>query len=167
MVNTGFESGPFSVRPEWIDSNGHLNLAYYVLLFDEATDALWGSLGLGDALRATGFGTFAVETHTLYRAELMVGETVHCGSVVVAADTKRLHVAHEMRRDRDGAVSAQQELLYLCVDLGTRRVTPWPGEMAARLASRIEAAPEWVGRRVTSPPPGPASPSAATGTETA
>lgn len=159
-MTAGFRSGPFSVRPEWIDSNGHLNLAYYILLFDETTDALWRSLGLGDALRATGFGTFAVETHTLYRAELMEGETVHCGSIVVAADSKRLNVAHEMRRDRDGAVSAQQELLYLCVNLSTRRVTPWPGEMAARLASRIESAPDWVGRRVVMPP----SPSAATAT---
>ena len=147
----GFESGPFVVRPEWIDHNGHLNLAYYILLFDEATDALWGSLGLGDAIRATGFGTFAVETHTLYRAELMEGETVGVRSVVLGADGKRLHVAHEMRRMRDGAVSAQQELLYLCVDLGTRRAAGWPGEMAARLAGRVGTAPEWVGRRVTMP----------------
>ena len=155
-----FESGPFAVRSEWIDSNGHLNLAYYILLFDEATDALWRSLGLGDALRATGFGTFAVETHTLYRAELMEGEAVSVGSVVLGADGKRLHVAHEMRRVRDGAVSAQQELLYLCVNLGTRRAAAWPGDMAGTLAGRVRAAPEWVGRRVVMPP----SPSAAMGT---
>lgn len=146
-----FESGPFVVRPEWIDSNGHLNLAYYILLFDEATDALWQSLGLGDAIRATGSGTFAVETHTLYRAELMEREAVRVHSVVLAADGKRLHVAHEMRRERDGVISAQQELLYLCVDLATRRVTTWPGEMATRLADRVGAAPDWVGRRVAMP----------------
>ena len=146
-----FESGPFTVRSEWIDSNGHLNLAYYILLFDEATDVLWRSLGLGDAFRATGFGTFAVETHTLYRAELMEGEAVSVGSVVVGTDGKRLHVAHEMRRVRDGAVSAQQELLYLCGNLGTRRAAGWPATLAETLAARVGAAPEWVGRRVVMP----------------
>ena len=154
-----FESEPFTVRPEWIDSNGHLNLAYYILLFDEATDALWRSLGLGDAFRAAGFGTFAVETHTLYRAELLEGETVAVASSVVGADDKRLHVAHEMRRMRDGAVSAQQELLYLCVSLETRRATPWPEAMARTLAARRGAAPEWAGRRVAMPSRGAISPS--------
>ena len=150
-MDDGFESGPFLVRPEWIDSNGHLNLAYYILLFDEATDALWQSVGLGDAIRARGFGTFAVETHTLYRAELMQGEAVTVGSVVVGVDGKRLHVAHEMRRVRDGVVSSQQELLYLCVDLATRRVTGWPGEMQTVLAKRVGVAPDWCGRRVVRP----------------
>ncbi len=145
------ESGPFAVRPEWIDSNGHLNLAYYILLFDEGTDALWRSLGLGDAFRATGFGTFAVETHTLYKAELLEGELVTIGSAVIGSDGKRLHVTHEMRRVRDGAVSAQQELLYLCVDLGTRKVAAWPRGMAETLAGRVGAAPEWAGRRVAMP----------------
>lgn len=155
-----FESGPFTVRPEWIDGNGHLNLAYYILLFDEATDALWQSLGLGDAFRATGFGTFAVETHTLYRAELIEHEAVSIGSIVLGADGKRLHVAHEMRRVRDGVVSAQQELLYLCVNLGTRRAAAWPEPMTATLTSRLGPAPDWVGRRVVMPP----APSAATAT---
>ena len=139
------------MRPEWIDHNGHLNLAYYILLFDEATDALWGPLGLGQAIRAAGFGTFAVETHTQYRAELMEGETVGVRSAVLGADGKRLHVAHEMRRMRDGVVSAQQELLYLCVNMETRRAAAWPGEIGARLAGRVGAAPEWAGRRVMMP----------------
>ena len=145
------ESGPFLVRPEWIDSNGHLNLAYYILLFDQATDALWDQLGLGDRFRASGFGTFAVETHTLYRAELLEGEQVQMASEVIGADGKRLHVAHEMRRQRDGVVSAQQELMYLCVGLETRRAAPWPAAMARGLAERVETAPDWVGRRLALP----------------
>ena len=152
-MSGGFGSGPFTVRSEWIDSNGHLNLAYYILLFDQATDALWRSLGLGDAFRASGFGTFAVETHTQYRAELLAGELVTVGSVLLGVDGKRLHVAHEMRRVRDGAVSAQQELMYLCVDLATRRATGWPSAMAAGLVGRVGVAPEWVGRRVAMPSP--------------
>jgi acyl-CoA thioester hydrolase len=155
-----FRSGPFTVRPEWIDYNGHLNLAYYVLLFDCATDALWAPIGLGDELRATGRATFAAESHILYRAELVEGEAVVIDSQILGLDEKRLHVTHEMRRVRDDMVSAQQELMYLSVDLGTRRVAPWPGAVLA-LLREAEAAhaslprPGWVGRRVAMPPARP------------
>ena len=149
-----FVSRPGRVRPEWIDHNGHLNLAYYIVLFDEATDALWTVLGLGDAYRArTGLGTFAVETHTLYLAELLDGDATIAHSLVLAADRKRLHIAHELWRDRDGAVAARQELMYLTVDLGTRRSVPWPADTFASLAAAQEAhastaRPDWVGRRI-------------------
>lgn len=151
-----FRCGPFTVRPDWIDENAHLNLAYYVTLFDWATDALWKPLGLGDPLRATGRGTFAAETHTLYRAELVEGETVTIDSHLLDCDEKRLHVAHEMRRTRDSVVSAQQELMYLSVDLGSRRVAPWPAAIYAGLREAIAAhaalpVRDWVGRRIAMP----------------
>lgn len=150
-----FRCGPFTVRPEWIDENEHLNLAYYVMLFDWATDAIWRPLGLGEKLRNSGRGTFAVEAHTLYRAELVVSETVTIESIVLGCDEKRLHMAHEMRRERDGVVSAQQELMYLGVDLRTRRVAPWPQETLAGLSEAVAAhqgmTPDWIGRRITMP----------------
>ncbi len=63
------------VRPEWIDSNGHMNLAYYVVVFDLATDALYARLNIGDAYReATGFSCFTAETHTLYEREVHLGD---------------------------------------------------------------------------------------------
>lgn len=151
-----FRCGPFTVRPDWIDENGHLNLAHYVTLFDWATDALWRPIGLGDSLRATGRGTFAAEAHTLYRAELVQGEKVVIDSVLLEVDEKRLHVAHEMRRERDDVVSAQQELMFLSVDLTSRRVAPWPEAIHAGLVAGVAAhqalgRPGWVGRRVTMP----------------
>src|SRR3954463_8828525 len=103
------------VRKEWIDYNGHLNLAYYLVLFDTATDALWDQIGLGPELRATGLTTFAVESHILYRAELIAGDAVVVDAQILGLDAKRLHVAHEMRRN--GALAALQELMFLCVDL--------------------------------------------------
>ena len=71
------------VLPEWIDANGHMNMAYYVVLFDQATDLMYETLGVGQAYReATGNSTFTVETHTLYEREVRVGERVrvtsHC-----------------------------------------------------------------------------------------
>ena len=160
-----FQSGPYAIRPDWIDSNGHLNLAYYILLFDRATDAIWQPIGLGDSLRAQRFGTFAAETHTLYRAELLEEDSVIVASQLIAGDAKRLHVAHEMRRARDGVISAQQELMYLCVDLGTRRVSPWPQSagvlLRAGLAAHVGLAPpDWLARQVAMPTRAASSPGA-------
>jgi len=150
-----FRSGPFVVRPDWIDENGHLNLAHYVTMFDSATDALWRVIGLGDTFRAVGFGTFAAETHTLYRAELLDGETAMVESLVLAADAKRLHVAHTMVREGDGVVSALQELMYLSVDLSVRRVSAWPEPVLAGLqrvvAGHAGLRPDWIGRSVSMP----------------
>ena len=154
-----FPSRPGVVRPEWIDHNGHLNLAYYIVLFDEATDALWQAIGLGESYRLrTGCGTFAVETHTLYLAELVEGDGTLAESTIVGVDAKRLHIAHELRRERDGAVAARQELMYLTVDLSTRRSVAWPADTLAGLrhAAGVHNAlprPDWVGRRVALPAP--------------
>src|SRR5260370_39130666 len=114
------------VLPGWIDSNDHMNLAYYVVLFDFATDALYEALGMGPGYRAaTNCGTFAVETHILYASELRVGERVRVVSHVLGSDAKRLHLAHEMLHLTDGRRAAAQELMFLHIDLGVRRVTPW------------------------------------------
>jgi len=156
VIPAPFRTAPMPVRPEWIDYNGHLNLAYYLVLFDTATDALWDRIGLGPELRGTGLTTFAAESHILYRAELVAGDEVVVDAQIMALDGKRLHVAHEMRRASDGAVAALQELMFLCVDLGTRRVAPWPDDVFAglELAAGAHAGlsrPDWVGRRVAMP----------------
>lgn len=141
------------VLPEWIDGNDHMNLAYYVVLFDRATDAIYAELGLGpEYRRRRNAGTYAVETHTLYRRELRVGARVSVASLVVGVDAKRLHLAHAMLGP-DGAPAAMQELLLLHVDLGTRRVTPWPGELRRRLEAARDAHAgvagwDWLGRHI-------------------
>ena len=85
------------VLPEWIDANGHMNLAYYVVLFDQATDLLYDALDIGQAYRdATGNSTFTAETHTLYEREVRVGERVRVVPHLLGADAKRLHYFHEM-----------------------------------------------------------------------
>lgn len=152
---------PFSryageVLEAWIDSNDHMNLAYYVVLFDHATDAIDAALGMGPGYKERHrAGTFAVETHTLYRAELRAGERVEVETLVAGADEKRLHLAHTMRRPGGGAV-AMQEILFLHVDLGTRRVAPWPATVLANLLAARDAhaalpRPEWLGRRIAMP----------------
>jgi acyl-CoA thioester hydrolase len=151
-----FASGTGVVRPEWIDSNDHMNLAYYIVLFDTGTDGIYDAFGMDRRYKArTGCGTFAVETHTLYENELLVGDTVEIRSLLISADAKRLHIAHEMFRIRDGLRAAMQEILLLHVDLATRRVAPWPPDVWARLreaeAAHAALRPSWLGRHVGQP----------------
>ena len=142
------------VLPEWIDFNGHLNLAYYVVLFDYATDMLFDELDLGRAYRrATNLGTFVVEAHTRYEREVLVHQRVGVATQIVEVDDKRLHLAHEMFRRADGERAATQELLFLHVDLVARRVCPFPPALKARVDAAAAAhaslpRPDWVGRSV-------------------
>jgi acyl-CoA thioester hydrolase len=152
-----FERYEGEVLPEWIDFNGHMNLAYYVVLFDYATDALFDVLGIGRGYKnATGHGTFAVEMHTLYESELLAGERVGVRTQILGCDGKRLHVAHEMHLAGGTKRAAMQELLYLHVDLRARRVVPWLAEAGARVATAAAVhahlpRPSWVGRHIALP----------------
>jgi acyl-CoA thioester hydrolase len=145
------------VQPEWIDYNGHMNLAYYTVLFDYASDLLFDAIGIGrDYKDSTGHGTFVVETHNIYENELLLGEGVRVASQILGADDKRLHVAHEMFRLADNSRSAMQELMFLSIDLGRRRVAPFLPQAreqvaAAAVAHSGLARPNWVGRRLAMP----------------
>jgi len=149
-----FERYEGEVLPEWIDANGHMNLAYYVVLFDYATDALFDAIGIGRRYKdTTNHGTFVVETHNLYERELLVGERVWVSTQILGADSKRLHLAHEMFCLADGKRAATQELLYLHIDLSARRVVSWLPDVhdrvvaAAAAHSRLPSA-DWTGRRI-------------------
>jgi acyl-CoA thioester hydrolase len=145
------------VLPEWIDANGHMNLAYYVVLFDQATDLLYDAIGVGQAYRdATGNSTFTAETHTLYEREVRVGERVHVAAHLLGADAKRLHYFHEMFHAEGGHRVAAQELLALHVDMAARRVSPFPPDLQARIQAMARARggralPKGVGRRIAMP----------------
>jgi acyl-CoA thioester hydrolase len=152
-----FERFEGEVLPEWIDYNGHMNLAYYVVLFDQATDLLFDELDLGlDYRRSTGKGTFVVEAHTVYENELLAGARVRIATQILGSDDKRLHLAHEMFAVDGGARAAAQELMFLHVDLMVRRVCPFLPELRARVAAWTAAhaalpRPSWVGRRIAMP----------------
>lgn len=128
------------VRPEWVDHYGHMNMAYYLVVFDLATDRLWPSLGLGPGFQSAGLGTFAAETWVAYTREVTLGMPLDCTSEVLAHDSKRLLAVHRMRHATEGWEVAQNEVLYLCVDLGARRVTNWPPEVLERLAAHATGA---------------------------
>lgn len=145
------------VLPEWIDANGHMNLAYYVVLFDLATDMLYDALGLGQEYRkATGNSTFTAETHTLYEREVRLGERVRVVPYILGADAKRLHYFHEMFHAEHGHRVAAQELIALHIDMSVRRVAPFPADVAERLQAAVQERagrpmPPGVGRRIAMP----------------
>jgi acyl-CoA thioester hydrolase len=149
-----FERYQGEVLREWIDANDHMNLAYYTVLFDYATDALFDAIGIGRQYKdSSNNATFAAETHNLYERELVLGDRVRISTQILGLDNKRLHLAHEMLMTADGRRAATQELLYLHVDLSTRRVAPFPDEIRERVA--VAAAtharlprPAWIGRRI-------------------
>ena len=156
---TPFDHYRGRVLPAWIDANDHMNLAYYVVLFDLAGDLAYERFCLGPQSgykERTNFSTMAVESHNLYVQELLLDEEVRVVTQILAVDDKRIHMAHEMYRLPDNTLAAMQELMLLHVDLGRRKVTPWPADIRALLDEAAEAhktlkVPDWVGRRIAMP----------------
>lgn len=114
-----------TVRPEWIDYNGHMNVAYYVLAFDHATDALLDHIGLGDAWReAEEHSVFVVEAHVNYLREVREGDPLAFETLVLGTDGKRFHLFHTMRHGDRNWVAATNELMLVHVDMRTRLSAP-------------------------------------------
>ncbi|HYH37324.1 MAG TPA: thioesterase family protein [Azospirillum sp.] len=146
-----------TVRPEWIDYNGHMNVAYYLLAFDHATDAVLDHFAIGKAYaESQGRSMFVVEAHLTYAREVTQGDGLRFASTILAADAKRLHLFHEMRHAGEGFLAATAEFLLLHVDLADRRAAPFAGETHARLAAAAQAhadlpRPPQAGRSVGQP----------------
>jgi len=147
------------VVPEWIDINGHMNVAFYVLAFDKAVDDLWAQLGITEDYILSGAGTtFAVECHVTYQRELREGDRYVVTSQILAYDEKRIHQFQRMYHAREKFLSATAEWMNLHVDLETRRVAPWPESVLRALSELTErqqaaTAPQEAGKqmKVTKP----------------
>lgn len=136
------------VRPEWIDYNGHLSEAYYVLVFGYATDALMDEIGLDPAYRErTGCSLYTVEAHVRYLHEVPDGAELEVRTRVVGAGAKKARLCHEM--SVGGRLVATEEIVALHVDASQGRTTPFPDDVAERLAAGVEAAPDYAGAAIT------------------
>jgi acyl-CoA thioester hydrolase len=121
-----------TIALDWVDYNGHMNVAYYVLVFDRGTDWVLDRLGLDEAYRQrTGCSVFVAEAHVTYEREVMAGERVTVSSRILDFDGKRLILFHDMADAETGRRVATNEVLCLHVDLNYRRATAFP-EPAAR-----------------------------------
>lgn len=128
----GLEVSRGRVVPEWIDVNGHMNVAWYVLAFDQGVDALWERFGITEAhIRSNLSSTFAVEAHVMYLRELYENDPFVVTAQIIGFDEKRIHQFQRMYHAADGELAATAEWMNLHVDLATRRVTPWPEQILA------------------------------------
>ena len=143
-----------TVLPEWIDYNGHMNVAFYVLAFDHATDAMLEYLRLTPDYKAKeNTTTFVADMNVTYRKEVKEGDPLRFTTRILNCDEKRIHFWHEMYHAKEGYLAATNELLSLHIDLRTRRVGPmsqavasWVGEVCA--AHSTLPNPKGVGRLI-------------------
>ena len=140
------------VLPDWIDFNGHLNMAYYNVLFDQAVDQLYPDIGFGLDYLKTGCTTYVAEFHICYLRELHEGDEVYATFQLIDFDSKRFHGYQELYH-KDGWLAATAEGLTLHVDQSGPHVAPMPDHILAAL-TKMQAdqadlpQPDRVGRRI-------------------
>ena len=146
-----------SVQPEWVDFNGHLRDAFYMLLFSFASDGFIDHIGLDEAGRAaTGHSIFTLECHVNYLLEVKQGAAVEVRTQVIGSDAKRIHVFHSLHLAGTKPLLAGSEQMWLNMDMQLRRSAPF----AASVLPRVQAmtaqhkalpVPQWVGRVIALP----------------
>jgi acyl-CoA thioester hydrolase len=142
------------VRSEWIDHNRHMNLGYYLVVFDYATDEFFRWIGLDEAYRrAKHMTTFCLEAHVTYHQEVREGDALRFTTLLLAHDVKRIHYIHQMYHAKDGYLAATNELMSLHVSQATRRSAPMATEILERLGQIQQAhdalpRPPQVGRAI-------------------
>jgi acyl-CoA thioester hydrolase len=124
------------VRPEWIDHNQHMNMGYYLVVFDFATDEFLSWVGLDAHHRASrAVTTFCVEAHVTYHREVRAADPLRFTTVLLGHDDRRIHYLHAMYHAADGYLAATNELMSLHVSRATRRAAGMAPEILARLAA--------------------------------
>ncbi|MGK2742344.1 thioesterase family protein [Tepidicaulis sp. LMO-SS28] len=152
-----FEKAPYvtpvrKVEPAWIDYNGHMNMAYYNLIFDNALDALFNDLGIGWEYTKQGkFSCFIGEIHVTYQQELKEGDPVRVEYQLLDWDEKRMHYFGRMYHAEENYLAATSEQISLHVSLETRRTAPFLPEVQEKLKALMAAhaglpKPEEAGR---------------------
>lgn len=132
-------SSLIEVQPDWVDYNGHINMAYYAVITDRGGDELYGLLGLGETYaKDQQHTTYTAEVHICYKRELKLGDRVRVQTQLLDVDAKRMVLFHEIHHE-DGWTAATAEELLLHIDMSGPRVVPFPPEIADRLAAQKEA----------------------------
>ena len=117
------------IKKEWTDYNNHMNMAYYVLVFDQIWEIVLEKFKMGEqSAKTTNMSTMVVETHTTYNNEVKEGEEVEINLTFFDHDKKRLHFKMEMIEKSSKKLSATLEMLSLYIDLDKRRVTEFEDE---------------------------------------
>ena len=117
------------IKKEWTDYNNHMNMAYYVLVFDQVWEIMLEKFKMGESSAKTSkMSTMVVETHTTYKSEVKQGDDVEINLTFFDHDKKRLHYKMEMIEKSSKKLSATLEMLSLYIDLSKRKVSEFENE---------------------------------------
>ncbi len=128
-----FVSSVMKVEPAWIDYNGHLNMAYYNVLFDRAVDEVYEPLDCGAAYVRKGFSTFTAEVHVRYLRELHEGDPVRGPSSSSNTTTSASISSSSSLTPKKAGFPATSENIALHVDMAAKKVAPFRPEVTRRL----------------------------------
>ena len=113
------------VEPAWVDYNGHMNDAYYMVAFSYASDGLMAQVGLDAAGRAaTGHTMYTLEVHLNYVQEVRVGVPIEVRTQILGVDAKRVHLFHTLHRQDDGTLLATNEQMLANIDASHAETGP-------------------------------------------
>jgi len=146
-----------AVLPAWVDYNGHLRDAYYLLICSFATDGLMDLIGLDEAGRVrSGHTLYTLECHLNYLAEVKLGVELQVRTQLLGHDHKRLHIHHLIERCDDGQVVAESEQMLMNIDTASGRSAPFHERVAGRVTALAGAQQElsrsaYVGRVIGLP----------------
>jgi acyl-CoA thioester hydrolase len=139
-IETPYASARAGVLPAWIDHNGHMNVGYYHVAFDIASEPFFEWLGLTPTLRREhASSTFALESHLHFHREVREGDRLRFEARLIDADSKRLHFFQTMHHADQGYLAATFETLSIHMDMRVRRPAPMPAVMAERVQSVLAA----------------------------
>lgn len=142
---TGLDQAPLicpeqTVIEDWIDYNGHLNMAFYNVIFDRGVDHVYDLLGIGAEYARSGQGScFTMEVHLNYLSELSLGDNVSVHFQLLDYDSKRVHFFEQLYHQGEGYLAATSEQIGMHVDMQTRRSAPFPESVINRLEQLEQA----------------------------
>ena len=154
-------SSPFRTKNQivlgdWIDYNGHMNVAYYTLAFDKALDFFFEDvLDIGPSfVEKNKEGPFALKASYNYFSELLEGENFFVDISILDFDPKRVHVFGEMRKDESLELSAVFETVLMNMDLDERKVKKYPDRVLElfnlyKLSLEQDKIPAEIGKKIT------------------
>jgi acyl-CoA thioester hydrolase len=152
-----FVSSVHRIEDQWIDYNGHFNMAYYNVLFDRAGDEAFDAIGLGaDYVKRTNCSFFTLEAHVTYLRELHASDTVRIDIQFLDYDAKRIHYFEQMRHAKDSWIACMSELIVIHVDMNTRKSSPFPPDVLTNIKAMHQAhailpIPPQIGHRICIP----------------
>jgi acyl-CoA thioester hydrolase len=145
------------VEDQWIDYNGHFNMAYYHVIFDRCGDEAFAVVGLGpDYVARSSSSFFTLEAHITYLRELHAGDRVKVTVQFLDHDSKRVHYVQEMFHAEEDWLSCVTENIVMHVDMAEKKSTPFPPDILEKIKAMHDAhrglpVPPQVGHRIGIP----------------